>query len=116
MDIADLYDHEIARIPPIWQKLMAEFSAKPNTRANLDELAKRAAEEFIRIGLVVEVDTSGALITDPRTMRAGSPEIVILGRLPGSPEDEHGFDHERKRDEVLRSRERGEDFLGQKGR
>lgn len=119
MDIADLYDHEIAQIGPIWQKLMYEFSTKPNTRANLDELARRATDEFLKIGLVVEVNTTPTLIVNPTTMQPGAPEIVILGRVPGGHYEENGvfmMDHEKKRDEVLKSRERGEDYLGQKGK
>ncbi|MEM3097555.1 MAG: hypothetical protein QXU32_02400 [Nitrososphaerales archaeon] len=114
MDIADLYDHEITKIGPIYRKLIQEFSRKPNTKKNLDELEKRAKEEFLKIGLIVEVNTAPALIIDPNTMRPGFPEIVIMGRVPGSPEEKYGFDHELKRAEVLVSKERGEDFAGQK--
>jgi len=114
MDIADLYDYEIAAIGPVWQSLMNEFSRKANTRANLEELAKRAHDEFVKIGLVVEVNTSPCLIVNPVTMETGSPEIVILGRVPGHEHPE-GMDHEFKRHEVLRGNERGEKFHGQKG-
>jgi len=111
-DIADLYDHEIAAIGPIWNELMQEFSRKANTRQNLEELAKRATERFQKVGLVVEVNTSPCFIVDPVTMQTGSPEIVVLGRIPGL-DDAEGFDHEYKRHEVLRSKERGEKFHGQ---
>jgi hypothetical protein len=117
MDMADLYDHEVAKIGPIWQRLMSEFGQKPSTRRNLEELAKRAAEEFVKIGLVVEVNTAPCLIYDVRTGTGGSPEIVIMGRVPGTEYTEDGvplFDHERKRAEVVLSRDRGEDFAGQK--
>ena len=118
MDISDLYDHEIAKIGPIWQRLMTEFSRKPSTRKNLDELSRRAADEFLKIGLVAQVDITPCIVVNPATMETGSPVIDIVGRVPGTHYAEDGavlFDHERKRDEVLRSRERGEDFLGQKG-
>lgn len=119
MDIADLYDHEIAKIGPIWQGLMQRFGSRANSRANLEELSRVATAEFLKIGLVVEVNTAPCLIYNPVTGRTGSPEIVIMGRVPGEHYEEDGvvvFDHERKRDEVLKSRERGEDFLGQKGK
>jgi len=119
MDVADLYDHEIAKIGPIWRKLMDEFSRKSNTKENLNELARRATDEFMKAGLVIEVNVSPSLIFNPLTNQYGSPEIVILGRVPGSHFEEEGvpmLDHERKRDEVLKSRERGEDYLGQKGK
>jgi len=117
MDIADLYDHEIAKIGPIWRKLMDEFSRKPNTRANLDELVRRATDEFLKIGLVVEVNVAPCLIFNPMTNSYNPPEIVIMGRVPGTHYEEEGvplMDHEKKRWEVIKSRERGEDFLGQK--
>lgn len=118
MDLADLYDYEIKQVAIVWKGLMDEFSKRSNTRKNLDELSKRASDEFLKIGLVVEVDTTPTLIFNPTTMSYGSPVINILGRVPGTHYEEEGvfvMDHERKRDEVIKSRERGEDFLGQKG-
>ena len=117
MDVNDLYDHEIARVGPVWQGLMREFSRRPNTRANLEELVKRASEEFLKIGLVVEVNTAPCMIMNPMTMQTGSPEVVIIGRAPGRDYVEDGFgmfDHELKRHEVLTARDRGEDFMGQR--
>jgi hypothetical protein len=117
MDVSDLYDHEIARVGPVWQRLMREFSTRTNTKDNLSELSKRAAEEFLKIGLVVEVNTSPCMIVNPATMQTGSPEIVIIGRAPGIDHSEQGFgmfDHELKRHEVLTARDRGEDFMGQR--
>lgn len=114
MDIADLYDHEIAKIGPVWNTLMQEFASKPNTRANLDELAKRAHDEFLKIGLIIEVNSAPTLIIDPKTMQPGRVELVVLGRVDQLEDAE--FDHERKRHEVLRSKERGEDYFGQKER
>lgn len=119
MDIADLHDYEIARVGAIWRELMSEFSSKPNTRANLDELARRAHDKFLKIGLVIELNTAPCLIWNPTTGSTGSPEIVVLGRVPGSTYEEEGvalFDHELKRHEVLTARERGEDFMGQRER
>lgn len=117
MDIADLYDHEIAKIGPIWRDLMTEFSRRANTRGNLEELAKRATERFQKIGLVVEVNTAPCMVYNPMTGATGSPEIVILGRIPGWQYEEEGvplMDHEFKRHEVLTARDRGEDFMGQR--
>lgn len=118
MDMSDLYDYEIKAVAQVWQKLMVEFSKKTNTRANLDELSKRASDEFLKIGLVVEVDTTPTLIFNPNTMSYGSPVINVLGRVPGQQYEEDGhflMDHERKMQEVRTAKERGEDFLGQKG-
>lgn len=122
MDIADLYDHEIAAIGPTWQKLMTRFSRLPNTRANLQELAKVANDEFLKLGFVVNVRWENNLMVDPNTMQPYPIEIEFVGRVPGGTglgelvEGYELMDHERKRDEVLKSKDRGEAFLGQKER
>lgn len=120
MDGADLHDEEIAKIGVIWKDLMTRFSRLPNTRANLQELAKVANGEFLKIGIVVNVRWENNLMIDPNTMQPYPIEIEVLGRATGMPG--HGelvdghvlFDHERKRHEVLEANKRGEDYLGQK--
>lgn len=122
MDQSDLYDHEIAKIGPVWQALMQKWSRRPNTRANLQELAKEATDAFLKLGFVVNVRWENNLIVDPTTMQPYPIEIEFLGRVPGGSglgEMSGGhelMDHERKRDEVLRANERGEAYLGQKER
>lgn len=118
-DIADLYDAEIAAVGPIVQRLTGEFARRTANKKNLDELSKRAVEEFFKVGLVVEVNTMPCIIADVNG-KTGPPEIVILGRVPGSKlsNADQGFellDHEKKRAEVLKSKQTGEAFLGQKG-
>lgn len=116
MDIADLYDWEIEKVGKIWSDLMRRFSHKPNTKANLQELAKVAHDEFLQAGFYVNVKWELNLVINPATMQPYPIEIEVLGRIRGAEEDKIGFDHERKRHEVLRSKERGEDFYGQKER
>jgi hypothetical protein len=116
MDVTEVYDYEMKKIGEVWASLVAEFSKRPNTRANLEELSKRAAEAFQRIGFVVEVNTIPCLIADANG-NTGAPEIVLIGRVPGTHYQEDGvtmFDHELKRAEVLTARERGERFAGEK--
>lgn len=117
----DLYDSEIAAIGPIWKRLMDEFSTKLATQHNYDELKKRAFDEFLKVGLVVEIDVpqfvAEGISAEPGY---GVPEITIIGRVPGSAlsNQEQGveiMDHERKREEVLKSVQTGEQFLGEKG-
>ena len=100
---------------------MDEFSRKPTTKENLDELQKRAQAEFFKIGLVVDVDTIPCLIVNPDTMETSPPIINIQGRVPGSKRSslEEGFemlDHEKKRFEIIESKTRNEAYLGQKGK
>lgn len=113
MDIADLYDYEIETIGIAWRDLMQKWSHRPNTKNNLQELAKDANDTFLKLGFVVNVRWENNLVINPNTMEPYPIEIEVLGRVPGT-EDSDGYDHERKRHEVLRSKERGEDFYGQK--
>lgn len=119
----DLYDSEVAALGKVIRKLMEEWSHKPNTRNNLEELTRRAHDECLKVGLVIELDTTPCLIArvDPATgsITYGSPELVVMGRsstskLANLEQGVHVLDHERKREEVLLSKERGEDFAGQK--
>jgi len=97
---------------------MDKWSKRANTRANLEEMAKEAHDLFLRVNLIVEIDIFPCLIVDPWTQQSGEPVISILGHVEGTrtaldPSD--GFDHERKRHDVLISKERNEEFRGQKG-
>lgn len=116
MDIADLYDYEIEIVGQVWKRLMDQFARKANTKDNLQELARVAHEEFLKAGFVVVVAWENTLIVDPKTMKPYPITIEVIGRVPGADEDKIGFDHERKRHEVLRSKERGEAYYGQKER
>lgn len=127
MDYADLYDHEIKQIGEIWKDLNKQWMAKQNTRANLQEFAKVATAKFLDAGFVVNVQWENTLImvpdiSAPGGMRPMPVTIEVLGRAPGVDrrservEGHNLMDHEYKRHEVLRSVERGEDYLGQKGK
>lgn len=108
MDSADLYDHEIMKIGVIYRELMAKYARKHNTRMNIEEFVKEAHDKFLKIGLVTEIGTTEALLG------IGPPSITVVARTPGSIEDTEGYDHERKRHEVLDSKVRGERFRGEK--
>lgn len=120
LDQADLYDHEIVAIGKVWERLMRDWARKPNTKSNLQEFAKVANDEFLKLGFVVNVMWENNLIIDPNTMQPYPITIEVMGRTPGGSglgEMVQGFelmDHERKRDQVLKSIERGEDFHGKK--
>ena len=127
MDQADLYDHEYVEIGKIWKRLNEEWMHKPNTKANLQEFANVATHRFLDAGFVVNVQWENSLIMVPDISAPGGIKqmpitIEVLGRAPGVDrrsvmEQGHSLmDHEFKRHEVLRSKERGEDFLGQKGK
>lgn len=126
MDQADLYDYEIAQIGEIWKRLNEAWMHKPNNKANLQEFAKVATDEFLKAGFVVNVQWENTLIMVPNINAPGGMApmpvtIEVLGRsgvnkFNEKQEGHELFDHERKRDEVLKSKERGEAYLGQKGK
>ena len=55
---------------------------------------------------MVAVHLTGALTGEPIVLE-------ILGRIRGNDVDKQGFDHEKKRWEVLKSKDSGEKFLGE---
>lgn len=126
MDNADLYDYEMAAIGKIWVKLNQDWSRRANDRNTLQEFAKNATDEFLKAGFVVNVQWENTLIVVPDITAPGGVKplpvtIEVLGRAGINQHNikDAGFelmDHERKRDEVLKSKERGEDFLGQSGK
>jgi hypothetical protein len=108
IDIADLYDHEVATVDRIGKEIAHKFSHRTATFENLEELVKFAHGRFLEEGFIVEVDTAKCLVLGE------APEIMIIGKVPGHDDHKHGFDHERKRHEVLKSKDTGEKYLGQR--
>ena len=108
IDLADLYDYEIAVIDKIGRELAHKFSHRSSTVANLEELVKTAHAAFLKEGFIVEVDTAKCLILNE------PPEVMIIGKVPDHNDHHHGMDHSRKRSEVLKARETGESYLGKR--
>jgi hypothetical protein len=108
-----MYDWEIAQIGEIWKELNKDWMRRPNTKNVLQEFAKVANERFLKAGFVVNVQWENTLIMVPGVngIKPLPITIEVLGRVNPLPD---GFDHERKRHEVLASKQRGEAFLGQK--
>lgn len=71
-----------------------------------DEISTTLAE---RLGLLVTVDGSPIL-------NGEAPIIEFIGKIEGTQFAKHGMDHEKKAWEVQKANERGEDWLGQKGK
>ena len=124
VDASDLYDHEIVAIYKKFYELQEKWRRKPNTRANLQEFAKECNGEFQKLGFVINVMWENNLIIDPKTMQPMPITIEVMGRTPGGSGlgemvDVGGqkvelMDHERKRDQVLKSKELNERFHGNK--
>jgi len=106
--IADLYDHDIAKVDRIGRELAHRFSKKEANMQNLEELVRAGHDMFLAEGFVVEIDTAKCLILNE------PPEVMIIGKVPDHDDHKHGFDHERKRDEVLKAKQTGEAYLGKR--
>ncbi|MDE2100437.1 MAG: hypothetical protein KGL39_24505 [Patescibacteria group bacterium] len=120
MSLPDLYDEEITKAGQALLKINQEFMHMLATPKAYEELQKRVHDEFFKIGLVARVDIPTYIVegSDNEPV-VKAPTIEIVGRVPGSSLSvtEEGlqlFDHERKRHEVIKSRERGEKILGEK--
>lgn len=108
-DDSSLYDDEVKEIGNVVGQLVRRWSHKPNTESNLFEMEKEAVHKLFELGFVAHVDLFDAWV-------GGKPIIEIVGRVRGSQEYNYGFDHEKKGFQVVKSKERGEDYLGQKER
>lgn len=115
--MADLHDADIKNIGIVWREIMDKWAKRPNSRHNLEEMAKEAHDKFLKVGLIVDINTIPCLIVDPFTHQSGAPIITVLGHVEGTQhalDPSEGFDHERKRHDVLKSKEIGEEYRGQK--
>lgn len=104
---ADLTDAEIKMVVQVVNRIRERYSNKPFTTENLDGLRDETLTSLAAINVLASVDVAPCLNNEP-------PIIDILGKVEGDAMHKFGMDHERKRWEVLRANERGEDYLGQK--
>lgn len=105
---SDLTDHEIQQTFKIVELVRLKYAGKPNTSENLeqlrDEVLTRLAED---VNILASFDPAPCFYGEP-------PILEILGKVTGDGLYKDGFDHEKKQYEVIKSKERGEDYLGQK--
>lgn len=111
MDVSDLQDSEQKAIMDTFVALDQKWRYKPNNARNLAEFTNEANEAFAKIGFLVHVQVADVLV-------GGPPTIEIIEKVGDRADEEskYGFDHERKRYDVLKSKVRNEDYIGQKER
>jgi hypothetical protein len=116
----DLTDSEIQQALsitlPIKNKWSAVFRSKLNSGQFTVDQAMKLVDQFEdelvstlaeRMDLIATVDASPVF--------EGEPLIIdFVGALPSHYTARYGMDHERKRYEVLKAKDRGEAFLGEK--
>lgn len=119
----ELTDAEIQQclriILPIKEKHEARFVARFSHNDNPSEKEiHKFLDEFedeVKTTLAEKVNVLATVDTAP-LLRGEAPEIEFIGVLPGHSLNAYGFDHEKKTWEVKKATERGEDYLGQKGK
>ena len=83
-----------------------------NTPEAIRELGMRIQDTFLKAGFLVNVDMAPCLILLPNG-RTNSPLVEYIGRVD-DPYGDKEFDHDEKQSEVLKSKARGEKYLGLK--
>jgi hypothetical protein len=104
----ELTDREITRVFEVVEQVRANYAGKVNSPENLEALRDEALTRLMEINIIATLDPSPCFYGEP-------PVLEIVGKVHGDPLHQHGFDHEQKGWEVNKSRERGEDWLGQQG-
>lgn len=121
----NLLDHEADRVGEIarkyqlrWIRESAGILSDPRLGTKTWEKLVEAAE---RIGQDVKEELADKLnlvaAWDSTPIYWGQPPLLeIMDKVEGDDIHRYGFDHEQKGHEVLKARDRGEDFLGQRER
>lgn len=102
---ADLTDSEIQQTIKVVNSIRTRYAGKPFTVQNLDALRDEVLTRLAGIGILASVDVAPCLNGEP-------PTVEIVGKV-GDPGFNAATDHEKKRWEVLKANERGEDYYGQ---
>lgn len=104
---ADLLDSEVQQVLQIVVSVQERYQYKSNTPIHLEAMRDELLTKLMEIGILATVDPTPCFYGQP-------PDLEIIGSTRMHASD--GFDHERKRDEVLSANVRNEDYLGQKGK
>lgn len=103
----ELLDSEIQQAVVIIKGLQTKYSRMANSVANLEKLRDEALTRMAEIGVLASFDPTPCFYGDP-------PVLEFIGKVAGDAIHTEGLDHEQKKHEVVKSKERGEDYLGQK--
>lgn len=101
----ELLDTEAIAAVRLIGECQMKWADKPNTKENLDHLRDEVLTKMMEMNILAEFDPAPCFYGQP-------PIVEIKGKVPGT--QKHGFDHEKKKWEIDRAHERGEDYLGEK--
>jgi hypothetical protein len=106
---SELLDTEVQQAYAIIMAARNKYAGLHNTPGNLEKLRDEVLTRLSEVGIIATFDPAPCLYGEP-------PVIEITGKVRTDSIHTYGFDHEQKEYEVRKSKERGEDYLGQKGR
>ncbi len=104
---SDLTDEEIKNAIRIVNDIRLKWAGKQNTSTNLENMRDEILTRLAEINVLATFDPTPVFYEEP-------PTVEIIGKIAPDPIHKYGFDHERKRHEVLGAVERNEDYRGQK--
>lgn len=104
---SDLTDEEIKRSIEVINLIRAKYAGKSNTAHNLENMRDEVLTRLAETNVLADFDVTPALYGEP-------PRVEIIGKITADPIHKQGFDHEKKRFEVIEAKKRNEDYRGQK--
>jgi hypothetical protein len=103
----ELTDSESTAAFQLVMELQAKYAYKANTVDNLEQLRDEALTRLMEMNILAELDVAPCFHGEP-------PVLELKGKIAGDSIHQHGFDHEKKKWEIDKAREKGEDYLGEK--
>jgi hypothetical protein len=104
---SELTDREITQLFKVVEEVRMRYAGRANTPENLEALRDETLTRLMGMGILATLDPAPCFYGEP-------PVIEVIGKVQGDAIHKHGFDHEQKGWEVNKSRERNEEWLGQK--
>lgn len=103
----ELTDTEAVTVTRLIGECQMKWAHKANTKENLEYLRDEVLTKLMGYNILAEFDPAPCFYGEP-------PIVEIRGKVPGDPIHQYGFDHERKKWEIDKAHDRGEDYLGEK--
>lgn len=103
----ELTDSESVEAFQLVMELQMKYAFKPNTQQNLEELRDEALTRLMEKNILAELDISPCFYGE-------APILELKGKVSGDAIHAYGFDHEKKKWEIDKAHDRGEDYLGEK--
>jgi hypothetical protein len=103
----ELTDTESVAVVRLITECQMKWAHKPNTKQNLEYLRDEVLTKMMGMNVIAEFDPAPCFYGEP-------PIVEIKGKVAGDPIHKHGFDHEKKAYEVVKAKEAGEDYYGEK--